>query len=190
MLRGARQRPLRHVETVCVEVSFTPPFETHRLQELAPNRHSVFCECDSQVASHSGLMPANLTTLPHFSVSSAISFLNESGDIESTGLPICSSRALMLGSARPALISRLSCSMIPAGVIVGAPMPDQPPPTYPGTKSPTVGMSGSAGARIALVTASARSLPALMCSIEEGRLSNMTCTCPLMRSVTAAAEPR
>ena len=33
------------------------------------------------------------------------------------------------------------------------------------------------------VTAKGRSLPALICSMEEGMLSNMTCTWPAMRSV-------
>ena len=32
--------------------------------------------------------------------------------------------------------------------------------------------------------------PALMCSIDEGRLSNMTWTCPLIKSVSAGTEPR
>ena len=53
-----------------------------------------------------------------------------------------------------------------------------------------VGTSGRTGERVAGVTASARILPALMCSIDEGRLSNMTWTCPLMRSVSAGTEPR
>ena len=41
----------------------------------------------------------------------------------------------------------------------------------PGTKSPTVGMCGSASERVAVVTASARSLPALMYSRDEVMLS-------------------
>src|SRR5262249_45496026 len=40
------------------------------------------------------------------------------------------------------------------------------------------------------VTAKGRSLPALICSMEEGMLSNMTCTCPPMRSVSAGGAPR
>ena len=48
-------------------------------------------------------------------------------------------------------------------------------------------MSGSASERVAVVTASARSLPALMCSMDDGMLSNMTCTCPPIRSVSAGA---
>ena len=60
----------------------------------------------------------------------------------------------------------------------------------PGTKSPTVGTSGSASERVAVVTANARSLPALMCSIDAGMSMNMTCTCPPSRSVSAGAAPR
>src|SRR5262245_45008083 len=43
-------------------------------------------------------------------------------------------------------------------------------------------MSGSASERVAVVTASARSLPALMYSIDAGMVENMTCTCPPIRS--------
>src|SRR5947208_2993142 len=72
---------------------------------------------------HCGLMPANLITLAHFSVSSAISFPNSAGDPGSATPPRSASRAFMLGSARAALISLLSVSMISAGVFLGAPRP-------------------------------------------------------------------
>jgi hypothetical protein len=49
--------------------------------------------------------------------------------------------------------------MISTGVWAGAPIPDQP--------SPMVGTSGRACERVAGVTAIARILPALMCSIDE-----------------------
>ena len=58
------------------------------------------------------------------------------------------------------------------------------------TNSPTVGTSGSAWARSAVVTASARSLPARMSATEDGIRSNITCTCPPSRSVSAGGEPR
>src|SRR5689334_10055792 len=54
---------------------------------------------------HPGLMPANLTTLPHFSVSSAISFSKSAGEPPSTLMPMSVSRPLNLGSASAALIS-------------------------------------------------------------------------------------
>ena len=44
--------------------------------------------------------------------------------------------------------------------------------------------------RVALVTASARSLPALTYSIDEDMVGNMTCTCPLSRSTSAGPAPR
>src|SRR5262245_12410215 len=53
----------------------------------------------------SALMPVNFTTLPHFSVSSAISLPKSAGVPGSTVPPKSASRALILGSARPALIS-------------------------------------------------------------------------------------
>src|SRR5215470_1445796 len=64
----------------------------------------------------SALMPVKLTTLPHFSVSSAISLPKSAGEPASTVPPRSASRAFMLGLARPALISLLSLSTISTGV--------------------------------------------------------------------------
>src|SRR5215471_4281624 len=74
---------------------------------------------------HSGLMPADLITLPHFSVSSAISLAKSAGEPGRTVAPRSASRAVILGSARAALISLLSLSTISIGVFLGAPMPNQ-----------------------------------------------------------------
>ena len=52
------------------------------------------------------------------------------------------------------------------------------------------GKSGSEGARRRLVSAMARSLPALTCGSAEGRPSTIICTCPASRSDTAGALPR
>src|SRR5262249_10973624 len=71
----------------------------------------------------SGLRPANLTTLPHFSLSCSSSVRYSAGESGRGSLPRSAIRALMVGSARPALISRLSVSMISAGVWRGAPRP-------------------------------------------------------------------
>src|SRR6516165_8396834 len=53
-----------------------------------------------------------------------------------------------------------------------------------------MGTSGSDGTLVAVVTASARTFPDLMCAIEEEMLSNSTCSCPASRSVRAGALPR
>ena len=71
---------------------------------------------------HSGLIFANLITLAHFSVSPTISLPKSVGDPAST-VPPNSSCALILRSARPALVSLLSLSTISAGVFLGAPRP-------------------------------------------------------------------
>ena len=68
-------------------------------------------------------MPANLITLPHFSVSSEMSLPKSAGEPGSTALPSSASRAFILGSARAALTSLLSFSTISADVLLGAPMP-------------------------------------------------------------------
>jgi hypothetical protein len=58
------------------------------------------------------------------------------------------------------------------------------PPTFQASAPPgVVWMSGSASDRVAVVTANARSRPALMGSTMLVVGSNMTCTCPPMRSV-------
>src|SRR6266550_2756087 len=73
--------------------------------------------------NHSALAPENLTTLAHFSVSSAMSLPKSAGDPVSTVAPRSASRAFIVGSARAALISLLSLSMVSAGVFRGAPTP-------------------------------------------------------------------
>src|SRR6516165_4916463 len=78
---------------------------------------------DTPGRDHSGLMPANLITLAHFSVSSAMNFPNSGGVIGIGTPPRSASRALSLGSVRTALISLLSFSTISAGVSFGTPTP-------------------------------------------------------------------
>src|SRR5262249_56224455 len=91
----------------------------------------------------SALMPANFTTLPHFSVSSAMSLPKPAGDPTSGTPPRSASRALILGSTRAALISLLSLSTISVGVLLGTPMPYHWLASYPGTPSAPVGPSGN-----------------------------------------------
>src|SRR5262245_55894849 len=73
-----------------------------------------------------GLMPANLTTLPHFSVSSTMNLAKSAGEPANTATPRSVNLFLILGSARAALISLLSVSTIAMGVPLGATMPYQP----------------------------------------------------------------
>src|ERR1700731_386656 len=80
------------------------------------------CKND-QPANQSGLAPESFTTLPHFSVSSAIRFPKSAGEPTSTVPPRSASRALSLGSARPALISLLSLPMISAAAFFDTPTP-------------------------------------------------------------------
>src|SRR5262245_60857143 len=70
------------------------------------------------------LMLAARITLRQFSVSSAINFPKSAGDPIKTVAPRSANRALIPGSARPALISLLSLSMIAAGVFLGTPTPN------------------------------------------------------------------
>src|SRR5262249_44691517 len=59
----------------------------------------------------SGLMPANLITLPHFSTSLAMRLPKSAGEPPSVVPPRSASCALILGSASAALISLLSFSI-------------------------------------------------------------------------------
>src|SRR5439155_13335311 len=129
-------------------------------------------------------MPANLITLAHFSVSLTISRLKSAGVLGIGVPPKSSSRAFILGSARAALTSLLSLSTILAGVAFGAPTPKQKLASESGTNSLTVGMSGNASERVALVIASGRTLPALMYPLELGLGSYKTSTCTERRVVT------
>jgi hypothetical protein len=110
-------------------------------------------------AGQSALMLAVRITLAHFSISSAINLPKSVGEPVSTVPPRSAIRAFIVGSARAALISLLSVSMILAGVFLGAPTPDQALASYPGRNSLTVGRSGSPSQRVAVVTANGRSLP-------------------------------
>src|SRR5262245_769597 len=94
--------------------------------ELASNRRRRSRnELYGTSGDHSGLMPANLITLPHFSVSSAMSLPKSVEEPGSTFPPRSASRAFNLGSESAALISVLSLSMISLGVFFGAPTPNQ-----------------------------------------------------------------
>jgi hypothetical protein len=74
---------------------------------------------------HSVLMLAARITLLHFSVSSARSLPKSAGEPASSVPPSSISRVFSVGSSRAALISRLSLSMIAAGVCLGAPRPNK-----------------------------------------------------------------
>ena len=72
---------------------------------------------------YSALIPAAFTTLPHFSVSAAIS-LAKSADVPGSGSPpVSASFAFMPASAKAACTALFSSSTISAGVPFGTPMP-------------------------------------------------------------------
>src|SRR5258708_27293920 len=75
---------------------------------------------------YSGLMFANFTTLPHFSVSPTTSRAKSAAESDSGVSPRSAKRDFILGSARPALISLLSFSVISAGEAL-RPTPPTPP---------------------------------------------------------------
>ncbi len=64
------------------------------------------------------MMPADLITLAHFSVSSAMNLPNSAGEAGATEEPRSSIRDLIWGSASAALISLLSFPMMSAGAFL------------------------------------------------------------------------
>src|SRR6266550_7446633 len=76
---------------------------------------------------HCGLMPANLITLVHLSIFSAMNLANSSGEFGGTATaPRSANRCLMFGSSTAALVCLLSVAMISGGVPLGTPKPIQP----------------------------------------------------------------
>src|SRR5712692_5737045 len=87
-------------------------------------------------------------------------------------------------------MSALSRSTSGAGVAAGTTTPCQVIASKPGTPaSETVGSSGTVPERCAVVTASARSRPALIYGITEAEVANMSCACPAITSVSASCAP-
>src|SRR5262245_43277147 len=183
--------PRKHPQVVGLDLnrSESSRWARHRRpRHRSPNE--TLWNIGSGLPRQSALMLAARITLRHFSVSSAISLPKSEGETASTSPPRSARRALILGSARPALISLLSLSMISAGVFLGAPTPYQPVASKPGTNSLTVGIWGSASERVAVVTASARSLPALIYSIDATVGGKMIWACPPSKSVSASPALR
>src|SRR5262245_25488480 len=78
---------------------------------------------------HSALMPANLITLAHFSVSSTMNIPSSAGEPRNIVQPRSASRACILASVRTASASLLRRPTISAGVFLRKPMANHWPAT-------------------------------------------------------------
>ena len=105
----------------CVKTRTTKTQSGHRTDGI---RGTKFKEYWYGLPNYSGFIPANLTTLPHFSISAAMSLPKSVGDPGSTVVPRSASLAFILASARAALISLFSLPMIAEAVFLGAPRPN------------------------------------------------------------------
>ena len=112
---------------------------------------------------HSGLMFAARMTFAHFSVSVTRCRPNSPGVSNIGAVPTSVLSFSILGSFNPALISRVSLSMIAGGVPAGTPTPNNSAHSNPAIVSETVGTSGNVWERFAVVTANARVEPARIC---------------------------
>ena len=117
-------------------------------------------------------------TLPHFAASSAMNLPKAAGEPGTTVLPSSVNRALISGSERAAFDFGVELVDYLEGVLGSADASPRACPRKPAQTRPLWGRSGSAAERVAVVTASARSSPALMCSIDCVITSNMTWTRP------------
>src|SRR5215468_1822837 len=102
------------------------PIGHHSVPRPPPFAERQLWNIKLSVPDHCSLIPANLTTLAHFSVSAAMNFPSSSGAIGISTTPTSASRDFAFASASTALISLLSLSMISSGVFFGAPNA-QPP---------------------------------------------------------------
>src|SRR5262249_3190310 len=102
-----------------------PQHKLSAVHSAAAIRGTDFMEYRRRAEHYSALMLADLITLPHFSVSSAMSLPKSAGVNASVVTAKSARRALNFGFARAALISLLSLSTISIGVPFGAPTPDQ-----------------------------------------------------------------
>src|SRR5262249_20014423 len=90
---------------------------------IPPSAYRLTGFMERPAAGHSGLSPANFTTLAHFSVSSAMNFPKSAGEPDNAVPPRSARRALIVELARPALISVFNVATISEGVCLGAPRP-------------------------------------------------------------------
>src|SRR5262249_37937825 len=96
-----------------------------------------------EAVNHSGRMPADFTTLPHFSVSAATKAPNSEGVSIWGGGPTPAGPAWFAGLARPALLSGWRRALISGGFLSGPPPPPHVPPSYPESVSALLGPPGS-----------------------------------------------
>ena len=105
-------------ENMCSGLSGFGPQETRGSLGVSAER-DYGTSADGAVP-HCSLMFAARITLPHFSVSSAMCLPNSAGELGNTELLNSASRAFVLGSARIAVVSLLSLSMISGDVFLAA----------------------------------------------------------------------
>src|SRR4051794_29171223 len=122
-----------------------------------------------EAARHSGLMLASRITFAHFGTSVLIRAVNSAGVLPIGSNPMAASFCCTSASAITFTVSRWSRSITSFGAPFGTRMPCGVSPSWSGTPaSAMVGTSGTATLRLALVTASARILPSLICGAAGG----------------------
>src|SRR5438128_942214 len=115
------------------------------------------------------VMPASRMTRPHFSYSDLMCAPNASGVLVHTSSPCLNSTSTESGRCRICTISLLSRATMLCGVFAVTTKPYQLCDSYLGTPaSAIVGSWGNIFERRAVVTASARTLPALTWGTEVG----------------------
>src|SRR5262245_10693467 len=138
----------------------------------------------------SALIPVASATLFHSRTCIASAAAKSCAVPVLASMPIFAKAARASADLRPSLRAWLRLLMMAGGVPAGASNPNMTSCGNP--MSPTsvmVGVSGSSGQRLALVTASAFSLPALKCVNRVDLLLKSMSMCPPSRSVIIGAAP-
>ena len=117
--------------SVAFAAAWGNPFNSFDQVRIGHSPNGTLWNIKLAVPDHCSLIPANLTTLAHFSVSAAMNFPSSSGAIGISTTPTSASRDFAFASASTALISLLSLSMISTGVFFGAPTPNTRLPHSP-----------------------------------------------------------
>src|SRR3984893_902677 len=115
---------------------------------------------------------------------------NVSGVLPIGVAPSASRRAFTVAVLIASAQSLASFALMAGGRPAGPSTPHQTPVSNPGRPdSAIVGTFGTTGERIAVVTPSGRTVPAVTCAIDSGMLLKVIGMWPPIRSVSAGAPP-
>src|SRR5262249_30822286 len=140
--------------------------------------------------AQSSLTPAVFTTFDHMSSSARSIEPSSPGELLTDAPPCSCTNVFMSARATTLAVSALSVPTMSFGVAAGTKSAYQfMMVTFGYPDSAMVGVSGRWDERTEVLTASARSLPALTCWSSTGRSANAICSWPAIKSIVAGPMP-